>query len=121
MEPKEPMQNTAQINLIDSFSKEKKTSQLYVKESNVFCIANHLMEPGIIEHFIQSVNNIVEADFSIQEIKDFNICFLPKVGETLITKVETRRAQNNSANITVTTTIDDVVAAKCKLKINFSN
>lgn len=115
------MQNTAQINLIDNFNKGKRVTQLYVKESNVFCIANHFMEPGIIEHFIQSVNNIIEPPFQIKEIRDFSICFLPKVGETITTKVDIRKAQHNSANITVTATIEGAVAAKCKLKINFLN
>ncbi|MBO5764053.1 MAG: hypothetical protein J6R14_02245 [Bacteroidales bacterium] len=117
----EQMQLASDLNLVDSFNKENSVAHLLVRESNVFCAKYHLQEPGLVEHFIQSASKAIESDFSINEIKDFSISFLPKIGETLKTKVKIQTNPKGGTVVAAVTEIDGVVAAKCKLKVNLSN
>lgn len=113
--------NTPVIDLVDSFNKESNTAHFFVKGSNMFCGSNHFLEPGLIEHFIQSTYKAIDSNFHIAEIKDFSIRFLPKIGESITTKIEVSAPQKNTVNVIATSKIDGVVAAKCRIKINLYN
>ncbi len=70
---------------------------LTVLDDNVFCINNHLIEPGIIEHSAQSAAAFAGYRYYIAgekphigligEIKTFRIERCPAVGEVLRTKI----------------------------------
>ena len=113
--------NICTISLIDAYNKETKTAQFLVKESNCFYASCHFQEPGLIEHFIQSISMAIESKYTIMEIKDFSVFFLPKCGETIVTDIKLMPSKKGISNVLATAKIDGVVAAKCKIRINLNN
>ncbi|MDC9723574.1 MAG: hypothetical protein PSN34_12505 [Urechidicola sp.] len=85
------------VDTLVSFSKLDVTSLFTVKKENLFFLNDKLSEPGLIENMAQTVALHTGYDFFLRgeeaptgyigSIKKIEIIKLPKVGETITTKV----------------------------------
>lgn len=85
------------VDTLYSASENGGETGLTVSEDNVFCIGDHLIEPGIIEHSAQSAAAFAGYRYYlagekphiglIGEIKTFKINRCPAAGEILRTKI----------------------------------
>jgi len=81
-----------------SFTKDNVKSSYTVKKENLFFLNGKLSEPGLIEHMAQTVALHTGYDFFLKgedaptgyigSIKKIEISELPKLNETITTKVE---------------------------------
>lgn len=100
---------------------------LAILKDNVFCMENHLAEPGIIEHSAQSAAAFAGYKYYlcgekprvglIGEIKTFRIKRLPLVGETVRTKVSILGEAFGMSLVQTVSCIDNEEIASGQLKI----
>ncbi|MCQ2975864.1 MAG: hydroxymyristoyl-ACP dehydratase [Bacteroidales bacterium] len=100
---------------------------LTIADNNIFVDGNMFCEPGIIEHIAQS--SAVFAGYNdwinkrpislgyIGEIKKFNLEFLPKIGDNLVSYLSVVSQALNITLMNATTKVDDKIVATCKIKI----
>lgn len=104
-------------------------TDLTVTSDNLFCYNGEIIETGIIENIAQTcaarmgyINSIVNTGEVrvgfIGSVRNLNIYRLPKVGETLITKVEVQSEVFNITLVLAKVTIGDEVIADCEMKIS---
>jgi len=109
-----------------------KTS-LIVQEDNIFCENGVLAEAGLIENIAQTCaaragnsgsgigeNGGVKIGF-IGAIRNLEIARLPKIGETLITQVDTVQEVFNTTLVNATVSVGDEIIATGEMKISMTD
>ena len=101
-------------------------SGLTVLDTNIFCQGGQLREPGIIEHIAQTAAafngcRLKEGENPklgyIGEIKKCQISALPKVGDTIRTKVHLEAQVMNVNLMTAESKVGDKLIATCQIKL----
>lgn len=116
--------------IISSDEKETVTS-FTVKEDNIFCINGMFLEPGLIENIAQSAAaraGFIAASLGekpvlgfIGAIQNFAADFMPKVGESLTTRIKVDYEVMNALLISAEVNCRERKACECKLKIFLQN
>lgn len=109
------------------FDSKKTVSSLTVNAGNLFVEDGFFKEPGLIEHIAQSA--ALQSGYAasqsgekprigfIGSIKRMKIFFLPKVGDTLITKVTVLMNMKNISVIIGEVTVSGKLAAEGEMNI----
>lgn len=98
------------------------TTSLLVESSNVFCSKGHIAETGIIDHITQCAMALSADEGShIAEVKNFNLNFLPKIGETMETSVNVLSGGKGKMLLNATATVEGETAASCVVKIHIKD
>lgn len=118
------------IVMVDTFFEadaESAVTGLTILADNIFCLDNHLQEPGLIEHVAQSAAAFAgytpytkgespKLGF-IGEVKKFKINRLPQVGETLHTTLKVLGEAAGVTLIAAETRVGEESVATCQMKI----
>lgn len=118
------------IVMVDTFFEadaESAVTGLTILADNIFCLDNHLQEPGLIEHVAQSAAAFAGyAPYTkgespklgfIGEVKKFKINRLPQVGETLHTTLKVLGEAAGVTLIAAETRVGEESVATCQMKI----
>lgn len=97
---------------------------LTICDTNWFHKEGVLLEAGMVEHIAQSAAAMVGLSGEgephigyIGDIKDFKQYHLPRVGETITTKVNTVMQMDNITLIEATSTVNGTIMATARLKL----
>ena len=112
--------------------RETTKTSLTVREDNIFCDNGVLSESGLIENIAQTcaarMGNISKDSGSgsvkigfIGAIRNQEIVRLPKLGETLVTQVNTVEEVFQMTLVNATVTIGDEVITSCEMKISITD
>lgn len=109
------------------------TTSLTVREDNIFCDNGIFAEAGLTENIAQTCaaragnigngvgeNGGVKIGF-IGAIRNLEILRLPKLGETLVTQVDTVQEVFNTTLVNATVSIGDAIIATCEMKISMTD
>jgi predicted hotdog family 3-hydroxylacyl-ACP dehydratase len=107
-------------------------TSLSVEEENIFCEKGLLTESGLIENIAQTCaarmgyinkyiyNDTVKLGF-IGAIRNLKILRLPKIGEQLITQINTMEEVFQMTLVNASVMIGDETIAACEMKISITN
>ncbi len=88
---------------------------------SIFCQDNHISDTVLLDnliHFATTAASVRCPGYSIAfgEIKEFSLCFLPKVGEKIETAAEIISRRGKSVVVETRVSVDGESAASCKVK-----
>ncbi len=106
---------------------EKTTTRFTITENNIFCEEGFFSEAGLLENMAQTVaagkgyfeqkaNNRVSVRY-IVAIKNFEVFFLPKMNDVLITDTVVTGKIFNMTAITGKIVCNNKLVAQCEMKI----
>ncbi len=118
------------IVMVDTFFEadaESAVTGLTILADNIFCLDNHLQEPGLIEHVAQSAAAFAGyAPYTkgespklgfIGEVKKFKINRLPQVGEAMHTTLKVLGEAAGVTLIAAETRVGEESVSTCQMKI----
>lgn len=106
---------------------EKTTTRFTITEDNIFCEEGFFSEAGLLENMAQTVaagNGYIEQKEAkevsvryIAAIKNFEVFFLPKVNDVLITETIVTGKIFNMTTVSGKIVCNHKTAAQCEMKI----
>ena len=120
------------IDKMIDFSEEESTTELTVREDNIFCRDGVLIETGIMENIAQTCAarigyiNLYEKQESVKigvigSIKDFQIFDLPKVEDKIVTTVKVISEVFAITLVSAEVKMNDKIIARCEMKISLTD
>ncbi len=88
---------------------------------NIFCQDNHISDTALLDnlvHFatLKASERYRNCRITFGEIKEFTLCFLPKIGERCETSGEIVYKRGRNLLVQTRISVDGETAAKCKVK-----
>lgn len=88
---------------------------------NIFCQDNHISDTALLDnlvHFatVKASKRYGNCRITFGEIKDFSLCFLPKMGEKSETTGEIVYKRGRNILVEARISVDGETAARCKVK-----
>lgn len=128
---KELIPQRAPIMMVDAFYRADEMqcdTGLLIEADNIFCENGEFIEPGLIEHIAQSASAFAGYKEKLKnaenppvgyigEIKKFKLVRRPKVGERLLTHIQTVSEIMNVSLIKTEAKVGDETVATCQMKI----
>lgn len=115
------------IDALLQVEEEKTTARFTITEDNIFCEEGFFSEAGLLENIAQTVaagngyteqkeNKEVSVHY-IAAIKNFEVFFLPKVNDVLITETVVTGRIFNMTTISGKIVCNHKIVAQCEMKI----
>lgn len=88
---------------------------------SIFCQDNHISDIALLDNMVHSATATAskvcgESHISLSEVREFSLCFLPKIGEKI--NVTGTVVYRKGKNLLVETRVhvEGEIAARCKVK-----
>lgn len=120
------------IDKMISFSDEESTTELVVREDNLFCRDGIMIETGIMENIAQTCAarigyiNLFQKKESVKigvigSIKDFQVFDFPRIGDKLKTTVKVVNEVFAITLVNAEVKINEKTIAQCEMKISLTD
>ena len=91
-------------------------------QNNLFYQDNHISDTGVLDNMVHSAIAAISkrnmaANIVVGQIKEFSLCFLPKIGENMETTVSIVSKKGRSIVVDTFTCVEGETAATCRIKM----